>query len=172
MTVLSNIELFLENEKVIHINRNNLNRFYIKRMNSLVSSLFSKTCTLNAKEKKLQIKKICQTSIFKNACLASIPNLEKKNSILKIFYKKIKYIYFIIYLNFLISMEVFMKESESKLYSPCTIKEIQRVMLNIMIEIDSLCRRHDIDYWLSDGTYLALYVMKVLFLGMMIWILV
>ena len=78
VTVLSNIELFLENEKVIHINRNNLNRFYIKRMNSLVSSLFSKTCTLNAKEKKLQIKKICQTSIFKNACLASIPNLEKK----------------------------------------------------------------------------------------------
>ena len=57
-------------------------------MNSLVSSLFSKTCTLNAKEKKLQIKKICQTSIFKNACLASIPNLEKKNSILKFFYKK------------------------------------------------------------------------------------
>ena len=52
-------------------------------------------------------------------------------------------------------MEVFMKESESKLYSPCTIKEIQRVMLNIMIEIDSLCRRHDIDYWLSDGTLLG-----------------
>lgn len=95
--VLTSIEKYLLHENMLDVNRNNLNRFYIKRMNSLVFSLFSKTCTLNRKEKKKKILEVCKTPIFQEACKTKISDLEKKSCVLKFLYKK-KMILFIYYL--------------------------------------------------------------------------
>lgn len=48
-----------------------------------------------------------------------------------------------------------MKKSEMELYKPCSLEEIQNVMLKIMIDIDILCKKYGIDYWLSDGSLLG-----------------
>lgn len=46
------------------------------------------------------------------------------------------------------------KEDISKL-KPCTLEEIQQVMLDMLIDIAKLCDKHNISYWLSDGTLLG-----------------
>lgn len=44
---------------------------------------------------------------------------------------------------------------------------LQKVLLDIAKDIDLLCRRNDIQYYLLGGSVLGI---KVLYLGMMIWI--
>lgn len=48
-----------------------------------------------------------------------------------------------------------MKQQESKNYQACSLNEIQNTMLYMLVDIDRVCRKYGIEYWLSDGTLLG-----------------
>ena len=45
------------------------------------------------------------------------------------------------------------------------LRRQQMRMLKILLEVDKICRKHDIRYWLSSGTLIGPYDITVLFLG-------
>ena len=36
-----------------------------------------------------------------------------------------------------------------------TLKDAQKIMLEILIEVDRICMKNNIEYWLADGTLLG-----------------
>lgn len=48
--------------------------------------------------------------------------------------------------------------------------ELQAMELRILKELDRICKKHDITYYLAYGSLLEQYVIKDLFRGMMILI--
>ena len=52
--------------------------------------------------------------------------------------------------------------------NPKELKLLHSKILELVEYFDSFCKTHNIIYYLMGGTALELYVIKVLFLGMMI----
>ena len=62
------------------------------------------------------------------------------------------------------------QESLREEYNPegSELRRLQLRMLDMLVVVDEICRRHDIPYWIEGGTLLGT---KVLFRGMTILIL-
>lgn len=85
--VLSKINVFLIKNNFFYENEEELYKFHIRRMNSLITSLFSPTCHLNSKEKKDRIISICNSYIFQKALNTKNSSLSPKNKIIRLLYK-------------------------------------------------------------------------------------
>ena len=51
-----------------------------------------------------------------------------------------------------------------------TVKDLQRVLFDMLVQIDEICKENGVRYSLSSGTVLAQYATKDLFHGTMILI--
>lgn len=65
------------------------------------------------------------------------------------------------------------QESLREEYNPegSELRRLQLRMLDMLVVVDEICRRHDIPYWIEGGTLLGQSGTKVLFRGMTILIL-
>ena len=51
-----------------------------------------------------------------------------------------------------------------------SVRELQMALLDMLVKIDELCKKYEINYSLSSGTVWEQYAMVDLYHWMMIWI--